>query len=179
MEEVKLTRDCEAVRIPAGDSFTLPAGTEVFVSQALGGSFTVQSARYGGLFRIDGQDADALGREVPEEARSAADESAPLEDRVSATLRTCYDPEIPVNIVDLGLVYDTTIYEEQGGACRVEIKMTLTAPGCGMGTAIAADAAAKLRRLAGVADANVEIVWDPPWGPQMISEEGRKKLGLG
>lgn len=179
MEEVKLTRDCEAVRIPAGDSFTLPAGTEVFVSQALGGSFTVQSAAHGGLFRIAGQDADALGMEVPEEARVAADESAPLAERVSATLRTCYDPEIPVNIVDLGLVYDTTISDEDGGASRVEIKMTLTAPGCGMGTAIAADAAAKLRRLAGVSDANVEIVWDPPWGPQMISEEGRKKLGLG
>jgi len=178
MEDLKLTRDCEAVRIPAGDAITLPAGTEVLVSQALGGSFTVQSPGYGGLFRIAGQDADALGMEVPEEARVLTDDAAPLDERISAALRTCYDPEIPVNIVDLGLVYDTRVSEDSGGLSRIEVKMTLTAPGCGMGASIAADAAAKLRRLAGVSDANVEIVWDPPWGPQMISEDGRKKLGL-
>lgn len=178
METLNLSRDCEAVRIPSGDIFTLPAGTEIFISQALGGSFTVQSPSYGGLFRIAGHDADALGKEVPEEARIAADVSTPIEDRVSAALRTCFDPEIPVNIVDLGLIYDTTIEQDAEGLSTVEIKMTLTAQGCGMGAAIAADAASKIRRLEGVADASVDIVWDPPWGPQMISDEGRKKLGL-
>ena len=178
METLNLSRDCEVVRIPSGDIVTLPSGTEVFISQALGGSFTVQSPSYGGLFRIAGHDADALGKEIPEEARIAADPSAPLEDRVAASLRTCFDPEIPVNIVDLGLIYDTRIEQTDDGRSKVEIKMTLTAQGCGMGAAIAADAAAKIRRLDGIADANVDIVWDPPWGPQMISEEGRKKLGL-
>ncbi len=178
METLNLSRDCEAVRIPAGDVITLPSGTEVFISQALGGSFTVQSPSYGGLFRIAGQDADALGKEIPEEARIAADPSAPLDQRVSAALRTCFDPEIPVNIVDLGLVYDTAIETSADGLSAVDIKMTLTAQGCGMGAAIAADAASKIRRLDGVSDARVDIVWDPPWGPQMISEEGRKKLGF-
>ena len=178
METLNLTRDCEVVRIPAGDLVTLPAGTQVFLSQALGGSFTVQSPSYGGLFRIAGHDADALGKEIPEEAKMAADPSAPLEDRVSAALRTCFDPEIPVNIVDLGLIYDTRIEKADDGLSSVQIKMTLTAQGCGMGASIAADAASKIRRLNGIADAQVDIVWDPPWGPQMISEEGRRKLGL-
>lgn len=178
METLNLTRDCEVVRIPAGDIVTLPAGTQVFLSQALGGSFTVQSPSYGGLFRVAGQDADALGKEIPEEAKMTADPSAPLEDRVSAALRTCFDPEIPVNIVDLGLIYDTRIEKSDDGRSSVQIKMTLTAQGCGMGASIAADAASKIRRLDGIADARVDIVWDPPWGPQMISEEGRRKLGL-
>jgi probable FeS assembly SUF system protein SufT len=178
MDTMNLTRDCEVVRIPAGDIVTLPAGTEVFISQSLGGSFTVQSPSYGGLFRIAGHDADALGKEVPEEAQLAADPSAPLEERVAAALRTCFDPEIPVNIVDLGLVYHTAIMDSGDGTSTVEIKMTLTAQGCGMGAAIAADAASKLRRLDGVTDANVDIVWDPPWGPQMISDEGKKTLGF-
>ncbi len=179
MENVELVRDTTAVRIPAGDKVTLEQGTEVYITQSLGGSWTVQAPRYGGLFRISGIDADALGKEVPEETRTIRSAEGTIEDRVEVALRTCYDPEIPVNIVDLGLVYDTRIEQTEPGTHRVDIKMTLTAVGCGMGASIAADAEDKLRCLPDVEDARVEIVWDPPWSPQMISEEGRKKLGLG
>ena len=179
MEFVRLAHDCEAVKIPSGERVTLPAGTECVVTQALGGSFTVQVRSYGGLFRITGTDARALGRDVPPEALAppvAAD--GDLEQHVEAALRTCYDPEIPVNIVDLGLVYDTRIARLENGTSRVEIKMTLTAQGCGMGAAIAADAENKLRNVPGVSAAQVDIVWDPPWNPRMISDEGRRKLGI-
>lgn len=179
MENVELTRDTSAVRIPAGDKVTLEEGTEVYIQQSLGGSWTVQAPRYGGLFRISGVDADALGREVPEDTRRIRDADGSIEDRVELALRTCYDPEIPVNIVDLGLVYDTRIEAAGEGTHHVDVKMTLTAVGCGMGASIAADAEDKILSLADVEDARVEIVWDPPWSPQMISEEGRKKLGLG
>jgi probable FeS assembly SUF system protein SufT len=178
MEHINLGRPCEAVKIPSGERVTLPVGTECLLTQALGGSFTVQVRSHGGLFRIAGTDADALGKPVPTEALSAAPTDADLEQRVEAALRSCYDPEIPVNIVDLGLVYDTRIAGLEDGGSRVDIKMTLTAQGCGMGGAIAADAESKLRALAGVSDARVEIVWDPPWNPRMISEEGRRKLGI-
>jgi len=178
MEHVNLGRPCDAVKIPSGERVTLPVGTECLITQALGGSFTVQVRSHGGLFRIAGTDADALGKALPEEALSAAPAGADLEQRVEAALRTCYDPEIPVNIVDLGLVYDTRIAALADGTARIDIKMTLTAQGCGMGGAIAADAESKLRALTGVSDARVEIVWDPPWNPRMISEEGRRKLGI-
>ncbi len=183
MDEIELTRECEAVQIPSGERVPLPQGTEVYVTQSLGGSFTVQAPSYGGLFRISGQDADALGKEIPEELKAATDAAAAveggLEEQVSAMLKTCFDPEIPVNIVDLGLIYDTCILAQDDGSNRVEIKMTLTAPGCGMGVFIAADAEDKIRALPDVSDARVEIVWDPLWNPQMISEEGRKALGIG
>ncbi|HYB97894.1 MAG TPA: putative Fe-S cluster assembly protein SufT [Candidatus Limnocylindrales bacterium] len=179
MERLDLTRDTQAVRIPMGDRIELAKGTEVYVTQSLGGSFTVQAPAYGGLFRIAGLDADALGKDVPEEARVLASGEGPIEDLVTAALRTCYDPEIPVNIVDLGLVYDTRITEAGEGRYRVDVKMTLTATGCGMGTSIAGDAEEKLRSIPSVAEAHVGIVWDPPWNPQMISEEGRRKLGIG
>lgn len=178
MEYVNLARDTEAIKIPEGDRITLPAGCEVVISQALGGSFTVQSRSHGGLFRIAGRDADALGKDVPVEAVVDTPAGADLEQSIDAALRTCYDPEIPVNIVDLGLIYDTRITATGDGASRVDVKMTLTAPGCGMGAAIAADAEDKIRSLAGVSYALVEVVWDPPWNPRMISEEGRKKLGI-
>lgn len=178
MEYVNLTRDTEAIKIPEGDRITLPSGSEVVISQALGGSFTIQSRSYGGLFRIAGRDADALGKEIPAEALIETPADADLEQGVDAALRTCYDPEIPINIVDLGLIYDTRITAESDGTSRVDIKMTLTAQGCGMGAAIAADAEDKIRSLEGVSDALVEVVWDPPWNPRMISEEGRKKLGV-
>jgi probable FeS assembly SUF system protein SufT len=178
MEHVNLGRPCDAVKIPSGERVTLPVGTECLITQALGGSFTVQVRSHGGLFRIAGTDADALGKGVPDEAVVPTAVDADLEQRVEAALRTCYDPEIPVNIVDLGLVYDTRIGALGDGTSRVDIKMTLTAQGCGMGAAIAADAESKLRGLTGVSDARVEIVWDPPWNPRMISEEGRRKLGI-
>jgi len=179
MDFVNLSRETQAIRIPAGETVELPAGTEVMIAQSLGGSFTVQVRSHGGLFQIAGRDADALGLEVPAEAVVNAPADAALDDQVEAALRTCYDPEIPVNIVDLGLIYDTRITALDGGDSRVDVKMTLTAPGCGMGVAIAADAENKLRTLPGVGDATVEVVWDPPWNPRMISEQGREKLGIG
>jgi len=178
MEHVNLGRPCDAVKIPSGERVALPVGTECLITQALGGSFTVQVRSHGGLFRIAGADADALGKEVPKEAIVGVTPDADLEQRVAAALMTCYDPEIPVNIIDLGLVYDTRIASLDDGTSRVDIKMTLTAQGCGMGGAIAADAENKLRAIAGVSGARVEIVWDPPWNPRMISDEGRRKLGI-
>jgi len=178
MDRLELTRDCDAVKIPQGDRIRLGAGTEVYMSQSLGGSFTVQAPTYGGLFRIAGGDADALGLEMPAEAKLLAEGGGDIDSLVDAALRTCYDPEIPVNIVDLGLVYDTRISDLPEGGWRVDIKMTLTAQGCGMGTAIAGDAEDKIRTIPGVKDASVRVVWDPPWTALMISEQGRKQLGL-
>jgi len=175
---VELTRDCPAVQIPAGATVTLPAGTAVDITQTLGGSFTVHAP--GGLFRIAAADADALGQgTAPAPANAPAESGAELsEARVWEALRTCYDPEIPVNIVDLGLVYDMKIGPRAGGRSAVEVKMTLTAPGCGMGGVIAGDAQQKLLSLPGVEEATVEIVWEPQWHHSMISEAGRKTLGL-
>jgi probable FeS assembly SUF system protein SufT len=175
---VELTRDCEAVRIPAGDSLVLPAGTPVDITQTLGGSYTVHAP--GGLFRIAAKDADALGLETP---ANPSPESALVagelnEELIWAALRTCFDPEIPVNIVDLGLVYDMKVTPLPSGRSSVSVKMTLTAPGCGMGGVIAGDAQQKIQALPGVEEALVEIVWDPPWHHSMISEQGRKILGL-
>ena len=178
MERLELTRECEAVKIPQGDRIHLAAGTEVYLTQSLGGSFTVQAPTYGGLFRINGRDAGALGREIPQEAKMLTEGDGDIDALVDAALRTCYDPEIPVNIVDLGLVYDTRISDLPEGGWRVDIKMTLTAQGCGMGGAIAGDAEDKIRTIPGVRDASVGIVWEPAWTAHMISEEGRRKLGI-
>jgi probable FeS assembly SUF system protein SufT len=176
MERVELTRDVEAVQIPVGHPVTLEKGTEVYITQSLGGTYTVQAPVYGGLFRIAGRDADAIGKPVvaaPDPAAAGGD----LEQMVWEALKTCYDPEIPVNIVDLGLVYDMRIAPEGDGR-RVDVKMTLTAQGCGMGASIAGDARMKLLGLPGVTDATVDVVWDPPWNPQMISPEGKERLGM-
>ena len=176
MERIELSRDVEAVQIPAGHPVTLEKGTEVYLTQSLGGSYTVQAPEYGGLFRIAGRDGDAIGQPVvggPAEVTAGGD----LETQVWDTLKTCYDPEIPVNIVDLGLVYDMRISPEGEGQ-RVDVKMTLTAQGCGMGGAIASDARQRLLSLPGVVDADVQVVWDPPWTPQMISPEGKERLGM-
>jgi probable FeS assembly SUF system protein SufT len=175
MEQIELTRDCEAIEIPAGHPVVLEKGTEAFVMQSLGGSYTLRVPAYGGLFRIAGRDGDAIGKEALEPP--APVEGADLEQMVWEQLKTCYDPEIPVNIVDLGLVYDMRVAPE-GDGNRVDVKMTLTAPGCGMGTSIAADARYKLLGLPGVVDADVQIVWDPPWTPQMISPDGKERLGM-
>ncbi len=176
MERVELTRQCEAIEIPAGNKISLEKGLEVFITQSLGGTYTIQVPAYGGLYRISGKDADALGKEVQEAAGASA--SGDLEAAVWEQLKTCYDPEIPVNIVDLGLVYGMEITPEADGTSRIDVKMTLTAQGCGMGASIAHDAQQKLMMLPGVSEANVELVWDPPWNPQMISPEGRERLGL-
>lgn len=176
--ETKLTRDCAAIRIPSGEQITLSAGTPVFITQALGGSYTVATDQ--GLARIAASDADALGIEA-----AAGEAAAPIrtdirveEKQVWDQLRTCYDPEIPVNIVDLGLVYDCALEQPEGHAAKVQVKMTLTAPGCGMGPVIAQEAEQKIRSLPGVAEAEVVLVWDPPWNQAMISEVGKMKLGL-
>lgn len=173
---VALTRDCDAVQIPAGNTVTLPAGTEVDITQTLGGSYTVRAM--GGLFRLGSRDADALGL-TPEEPAAAPVAEGMVDDAmVWETLRSCYDPEIPVNIVDLGLVYDMAIDAVPSGGRKVFVKMTLTAPGCGMGATIAGDAQQKLLMLPGVEDASVEIVWDPPWHQSMITPTGRRLLGI-
>jgi probable FeS assembly SUF system protein SufT len=178
MEQVELTRSCEAIAIPAGHPTTLEAGTLAFLTQSLGGSFTLQVPEYGGLFRIAGKDADAIGKEPPVAVVEPNQAEGDLEQQVWNVLKTCYDPEIPVNIVDLGLVYDMRIELQPEAGNKIEVRMTLTAPGCGMGTSIAADARMRLLDLPGVTDADVQVVWDPPWNPQMISPEGKERLGM-
>ena len=178
---VELTRDCDAVQIPAGSPATLRAGTPVDITQTLGGSYTVHTM--GGLYRISSKDADALGlRPEPIGSNSAPQTESvspdDLEKLVWDTLKTCYDPEIPVNIVDLGLIYDMHLEQQASGGYVIGVKMTLTAPGCGMGTVIAGDAQQKLLTLPGVQGADVEIVWDPPWHQSMIAADGRRILGL-
>lgn len=178
---IELKRDCPATQIPSGNAVVLPAGSEVYLTQSLGGSFTVEAS--GGLFRISSQEAEALGlspvdTQVPPSSEPSSSTGPLQEEQVWNTLRTCYDPEIPVNIVDLGLVYDLRIEPLGPGKSRVDVKMTLTAPGCGMGPAIAADAQQRILDLPGVGEAAVDIVWDPPWHHSMISPAGRAALGL-
>ncbi len=171
---VLLKRECEAVQIPAGNVVTLPQGLEVDITQTLGGSITVRGQ--GALFRIAPKDADALGMSMDTQTM---DSNAELTDpMIWEALKTCYDPEIPVNIVDLGLVYDMATETLPNDNKKVFVKMTLTAPGCGMGPTIARDAQQKLLLLPKVENAVVEIVWDPPWHQSMITEDGRRILGL-
>jgi probable FeS assembly SUF system protein SufT len=179
-DEIILKRDCEAVLIPAGNKITLQAGEPVIITQSLGGSFTV--VIHGNMARIDARDADALGHAppaaVPTEAPAAPETATVSEEQVMEKLRTCYDPEIPVNIVDLGLVYDLQIQPLPTGGRRVEIKMTLTAPGCGMGPVLQQDVETKVSSIPGVAEAAVFLVWDPPWNREMLSETAKLELGM-
>jgi probable FeS assembly SUF system protein SufT len=177
MERVEISRECEAVQIPAGTKVTLEKGVEAYITQSLGGTITLQVPAYGGLFRIAGKDADAVGKK-PEDAGAPASQNGSIEDMVWEQLKTCYDPEIPVNIVDLGLIYGMEVKDQSDGTKRIEVKMTLTAQGCGMGASIAYDAKQKLMGLPGVSEADVDLVWDPPWTPQMISPEARERLGI-
>jgi len=176
-EPVTFSRDCDAVLIPAGEQVTLPAGTYGFVTQALGGSFTVYIE--GNLFRIAGTDADAIGKEPlkPPEIPENASESD-IEAAVWDQLRTCFDPEIPINIVDLGLIYECEIERMDDGERLVHVKMTLTAPGCGMGDILAADVREKIELIPTVARSDVELVFDPPWNQSMMSEAARLEAGL-
>lgn len=174
-EIIILRRDCDAFLIPSGARIYLQKSTEVTITQSLGGSYTVSV--YGNLVRIDGKDADALGKEinlVPE----TLNESISLEDKVWAQLKTCYDPEIPVNIVDLGLIYDCQIIAVENNQHRIAIKMTLTAPGCGMGPVLANDAKQKLLGILTIIDAEVEIVFDPPWDQSRMSDAAKLQLGM-
>lgn len=176
--EIELRREVEAIQIPSGDTVMLPAGTRVIITQSLGGSYTIATDQ--GLARISSKNADALGIE-----KDGGGETVPvvpllgeeLEKAVWEQLKSVYDPEIPVNIVDLGLVYDCAVVPAEERTV-IEVKMTLTAPGCGMGPTIAADAQGKIMALPGVDEARVELVWDPPWNQGMISEAGRMQLGM-
>lgn len=172
----QLNRNCRATAIPAGAIVELPAGSDVFITQTLGGNITVRTDR--GLFQIAREDADAIAGYTPGEATAAGAPQEFSEQAVWDALKTCFDPEIPVNIVDLGLIYDLAIEQTGSAQHRVEVKMTLTAQGCGMGPVIAEDARQKIAALPTVEECKVHIVWDPIWTPQMISEAGRKQLGL-
>lgn len=177
-----LSQPCRATRIPSGEVLQLNPGETYSISQALGGSITLRDA--GGMYMVTREDAAALGHGIASQISEAASGSAveadaPFgEDLVWEALRKCFDPEIPVNIVDLGLIYDLGADDLGNGRYEVSVKMTLTATGCGMGPTIAADAQSKIEAIPQVESAKVEIVWDPQWTPHMISEEGRKILGL-
>ena len=176
--EIITNREVNAVQIPSGDPFHLPAGTSVIITQTLGGSYTV--ATNSGLARISSEDADALGMDENSADTNTEDtlgDDATMEDKVWHQLKQVFDPEIPVDIVNLGLVYDCTLAEEEGKTVA-SVKMTLTAPGCGMGPVIAADAQSRVMTIDGIDDAQVDIVWDPAWNQDMMSEEGRMKLGM-
>lgn len=176
--EVELAREIEAVVIPHGYRTNLPKGTKLRILQTLGDSATV-TADFGGLFRVGPEQFEALGLAVPERPDAESESSRPLEDRVWSALRTCYDPEIPVDIVELGLVYDCRLAEPgPDGRRAVSVKMTLTAPGCGMGDVLAADVKKKVEALAGAGPAEVEVVFDPPWNQSMMSEAARLQLGF-
>ena len=178
--EFTLSRDCEVILIPSGQKFTIPAGSQGVITQALGGSHTIATSY--GLSRIAEKDLDALGLEKQsaktESKTTVGGNGEASEEDVWNQLRQCFDPEIPVNIVDLGLVYDCRLIKKNEGGTKVEVKMTLTAPGCGMGPAIAHDAQSKILSIEGVDEADVQLVWDPPWSQNMISEAGRMKLGM-
>jgi probable FeS assembly SUF system protein SufT len=178
-EPVRFERDCDAVLVPQGEQVSLPAGSVGYITQALGGSYTVFVE--GNLFRIAGRDADAIGKEPPEPLQlpDDADDDA-VEQLVWKQLRTCFDPEIPINVVDLGLVYEATVKPdpERPGKRRVEVNMTLTAPGCGMGDILVSDVRDKLEMIPTVAEADVELVFDPPWNRTMMSEAARLETGM-
>jgi probable FeS assembly SUF system protein SufT len=177
-EAITLSRDVEAAIVPIGSKVTLQKGEQAYLTQSLGGTYTV--VVNGNMFRIDGHDADALGLQA---ATKAVSTGAPmtqeaLEKEIWNQLRSCYDPEIPVNIVDLGLIYDCHLSPLAAASYKVDVKMTLTAPGCGMGPVLAQDVQNRLLGLEGIDDVAVELVWDPPWNQAMMSEAAKLQLGL-
>ncbi len=171
-----LTRDVEVVAIPYGDRITLVSGTAVFVTQALGGSYTAMTD-HGYLVRIEGKDADAIGEQPTSPLTAEAVSGKTKQQLAWDQLRTCYDPEIPVNIVDLGLIYRCEVEPRDGGD-KVRVELTLTAPGCGMGDFLRMDVQQKLLAIPGVAEAQVDVVLDPPWDQSMMSDTARLQLGL-
>jgi probable FeS assembly SUF system protein SufT len=176
-DPVNLKRACEAAMIPAGTRVIIPEGTEVNVAQSLGGSFTVYVD--GNLLRIAGKDADALGLDPPESPKLPENPTdADVEKLVWEQMKTCYDPEIPINIVDLGLVYECKLSDAGDGRKLVDVKMTLTAPGCGMGNILSADVQQKIESVPLVKEAHVELVFDPPWSRDMMSDEARLQTGM-
>lgn len=178
-EETVLQRDCELIQIPDGTLTTVPEGTPAVITQSLGDSYTLQLPTLGGLYRLQGKDADAIGKLAAPAAGDTPEPGGPVEEKlVWDSLRNVYDPEIPVNIVELGLVYDLKVVPLDDGGHRVDVKMTLTAPGCGMGPVIASDAKARIEAVPGVTAADVEVVFDPPWSPAMMTEAARLELGF-
>jgi probable FeS assembly SUF system protein SufT len=180
-EQKILVRDVEASVVPIGTKVTLQKGETAHITQSLGGTFTV--IVNGNMFRIESKDADALGIEIsvapaPTTATSGPLTQEQLEKKVWESLKTCYDPEIPVNIVDLGLIYDCHLTSVGENNFKADVKMTLTAPGCGMGPVLAQDVQNKLLSLEPIDEANVELVWDPPWNQGMMTEAAKLQLGL-
>lgn len=176
-EPFTLQRDCDAILVPAGDEVTLPAGQIGYITQALGGSFTAYIE--GNLFRIAGADADALGKEPPAPLTlppDAGDED--VEKLVWDQLRACFDPEIPINVVELGLVYDVSVDHKADGTRSVYVKLTLTAPGCGMGDILVDDARDKVEMIPTVTEADVDLVFDPPWNYSMMSDAAKLETGM-
>lgn len=176
-----LSRDVEAAVVPVGTKVTLQKGEQAYITQSLGGSYTI--IVNGNMFRIDGKDADALGVEAEVKPAATPTQSVrvtpeQLEKQVWDALKTCYDPEIPVNIVDLGLIYDCHLTPAGENSFKADVKMTLTAPGCGMGPMLAQDVQNKLLNLEPIDEANVELVWDPPWNQGMMTEAAKLQLGL-
>ena len=178
---ITLTRECDAIMIPSGDKLRLRAGSQVWVTQSLGGSFTVMTDR-GDMARIDGRDADALGMKgsvSPQAGAPAAGSGLEeIEKLVWGQLKTCFDPEIPVNIVDLGLIYDCRVTPLVEGGNKVEVKFTLTARGCGMGEVLKVDIRNKILGVPGVKEVDVDLVWDPPCNQTMISGAAKQQLGM-
>jgi probable FeS assembly SUF system protein SufT len=175
-EIILLNRDVNALLIPSGARIYLQQGTEVTITQSLGGSFTVNI--YGNLARIDGKDADALGKPVTRLISETALEDTTIEELIWSQMKTCYDPEIPVNIVDLGLIYECNVTEVSHQCYQIQIKMTLTAPGCGMGPTIAAEVKSKVEQIPFVQSAQIDIVFDPSWNHGMMSDAAKLELGM-
>ncbi len=176
-EPFVVSREVRAVIVPAGVEVNLKPGQAGYITQALGGSFTVYME--GNLFRIAGEDADAIGKEPvspPELPPNATEDD--VRELAWSQMRTCYDPEIPINIVDLGLVYDCSVSANEDGSRTVEVKLTLTAPGCGMGDILVDDVRDKIERIPTVREARVELTFDPPWNQSMMSEAARLQTGM-
>ena len=179
-ESIILSRDCEAIQIPSGKNVMLPAGSQVTVTQSLGGTYTVVTGQ-GDMVRIANKDADAIGKEAEAsqaEKLTVVEGPADLEKLVWDQLKTCFDPEIPVNIVDLGLVYHCQVTPLPEGGNKVDVKFTLTAQGCGMGGVLKADMQSKILNLSDVKDVDVEVVFDPPWEPSMMSDAAKIQLNM-
>tara|TARA_B100000941_G_C28317188_1_gene454607 strand:- start:135 stop:683 length:549 start_codon:yes stop_codon:yes gene_type:complete len=176
-EKIILSRDCDATLIPFGNAFTLKKGDEVKITQALGGSYTVMTR--GSLFRIEAKDADAIGKDIVEISKEDNQITGhATEEEIWEVLKTCYDPEIPVNMVDLGLIYSCELKNEKPSGTNIEIKMTLTAPGCGMGPMLVDEVKAKVKGVKNVKDVNVELVWEPQWNQDMMSESAKLDTGM-
>ena len=175
---VTVLREVEATQIPSGQKIILEQNSQVQIVQALGGSYTVMTDM-GYMARISNENADALGKEVKKiKIVDEQGQMRPVEDLIWDQLKTCYDPEIPVNIVDLGLIYECKLYDLENGQKRVDIKMTLTAPGCGMGEVLRIDVIEKIKQLPHIQEVNVELVWQPQWDRTMMSDAAKLKLGM-